>query len=313
MRRYMLLDLGRVPGSTTNTSTSRSTMRACTVASEQQFDSWDALADFVASPAAGKRTLVARPGRVLRARLPTDAIGHAQTTRDWDDGDRTGRGRQIQRCRCPRPDDRRSARRAYRAVEPHHVAQSRRLEGADGRGRTASLPHAAASASRPEWHASHRSRGGGAARTSAISRRSRSRGPRSPTPAWPRWRGASCSRVSILAGTVTGDGAMKALAGKTSAAQLLQRKRSDRRGNCPASRIPGVQVVAGRRSAGGIARHGRRSELPHAPGAHHRPRARGPGGARRTVRAQHLGHQPGDHGGGARSARPAPASWQARR
>ena len=73
---------------------------------------------------------------------------------------------------------------------------------------------------------------------------------RSPTPASAHLRGCDALREVNLSWTRTGDGALRALAGKPHLAQLPERRRRHRRRHRAAARLAGVQDLAGRRRSG---------------------------------------------------------------
>ena len=120
---------------------------------------------------------------------------------------------------------------------------------------------AAPRASRPERHRAHRSRARRAAAICRRSSRSRCGGRASPTTASQHL--AHCHELERvnLGWTRTGDGAIRALAGKAEAAQSDDGRRRHRRRSRAAARAAGLQDVARRRGEDGAPRATTRSPI----------------------------------------------------
>ena len=84
MRRYVLLDLGRVPGVDDAFIDISLDDARLHVAREQAFGSWQALVDFVTALPPGKKMIAARPVEAF-SRAPDDSTRDRFTTRDWDE------------------------------------------------------------------------------------------------------------------------------------------------------------------------------------------------------------------------------------
>ncbi len=84
MRRYVLLDLGRVPGVDDAYIDISLDDARLHVARDQAFESWPALVDFVTSLPPGKKMIAARPVEAFSRAL--DGSTRDQfATRDWDE------------------------------------------------------------------------------------------------------------------------------------------------------------------------------------------------------------------------------------
>jgi ankyrin repeat protein/Leucine-rich repeat (LRR) protein len=84
MRRYTLLDLGRVPGQDDEYIDISLDDARQIVAREHRFDNWNALVDFVTHLPPGKRRIIARP--VELGSVAFDQDDHPrQLSRDWDE------------------------------------------------------------------------------------------------------------------------------------------------------------------------------------------------------------------------------------
>jgi ankyrin repeat protein len=83
MRRYVLLDLGRVPGPNDEYIDITLDDARLLVAKEQAFENWDALTTYVSALPPGKRMIASRPVTVF-APDDGDDDGFTASTRDWD-------------------------------------------------------------------------------------------------------------------------------------------------------------------------------------------------------------------------------------
>ena len=208
---------------------------------------------------AGRRSRPSRhPSRQERRPSPRSrwprtppAIRHraqvAARSRDWDEVFAADARAAAAGPARERTDDRRAAR-ARLAPRSHHRARSGRLEGPHRRRRAPSRAAAAAAAPEPDGLRHHRSRPRGAAAAAGA------RDDRAGVDAdHRRRRGAISRRASVsgsvdLSGTPTGDGAIRALAGKRELRELPIGQRRHRRRPGAAARAAGVQDLAGRRS-----------------------------------------------------------------
>jgi hypothetical protein len=84
MRRYVLLDLGRIPSVDDAFIDISLDDARQHVARDQAFESWQALREFVASLPPGKKMIAARPVEAF-SRAPNDSKRDQFTTRDWDE------------------------------------------------------------------------------------------------------------------------------------------------------------------------------------------------------------------------------------